>query len=86
MTFSLWEQILLGALCVVSLALAFRELAPKIRHILAGRSDRVRTDRFGARLWRVIKEVLLQSRVIGGRPVVGILHATVFLGFLAFAL
>jgi Fe-S oxidoreductase len=85
MTFSLWEQILLGALCVVSLALAFRELAPKIRHILAGRSDRVRTDRFGARLWRVIKEVLFQSRVISGRPVVGILHAIVFLGFLTFA-
>ena len=86
MTFSLWEQILLGALSVASLALALRELAPKIRHILAGRSDRVRTDRIVERLWRVIKEVLFQSRVIGGRPVVGILHATVFLGFLAFAL
>jgi len=81
MTFSLWELILLGALGVASLALALRELAPKIRHILAGRSDRVRTDRIGKRLWRVLKEVLFQSRVIGGRPIVGTLHAIVFLGF-----
>jgi Fe-S oxidoreductase len=45
----------------------------------------VRTDRLAARFWRVVKEVLFQSRVISGRPVVGVLHAVVFLGFLAFA-
>jgi Fe-S oxidoreductase len=30
--------------------------------------------------------VLLQSRVVGGRPIAGLMHAAVFLGFLAFGL
>ena len=86
MTFSTAERVLLLALIAGTTALFVRDLIPKIRHILAGRSDRVRTDRVGARLLRVGKEVFLQSRVIGGRPVVGAMHAAVFLGFVAFAL
>lgn len=39
----------------------------------------------GARLWRAFVEVVLQARVIGERPVVGICHACVFWGFVAFA-
>ncbi len=42
-------------------------------------------DRLAARLWRVFTEVLLQTRVIGDRPVPGILHALVLWGFFAFA-
>jgi len=86
MTFSPAEQIILLVLVVATVALFARDLAGKIRRITAGQGDRVRTDRLGARLGRVVKEVLFQSRVVGGRPVAGTLHATVFLGFLAFAL
>jgi Fe-S oxidoreductase len=42
-------------------------------------------DRLVMRLRRVFAEVLLQSRVIGDRPLVGVLHAFVMWGFLAFA-
>jgi Fe-S oxidoreductase len=86
MEFSQWEQIVLVVLIILSGALFFRDLSGKLRHILAGKPDRPRTDRLGARIVRVVKEVLFQSRVVGGRPVAGLLHAFVFLGFLVFAL
>ena len=76
---------MLSTLIATSGALFVRGLTPKLRFIMAGRSDRQRTDQIPARLWRVVKEVLLQWRVIKGRPVVGTLHAMVFFGFLAFA-
>lgn len=38
----------------------------------------------GKRLWRTFLEVVLQSRVVRDRPVVGILHALVVWGFAAF--
>jgi Fe-S oxidoreductase len=41
-------------------------------------------DHIPKRLWRVFVEVLLQYRVVRDRPVVGILHALVLWGFLAF--
>lgn len=86
MTFSLWERFVLVALVLASVGLFVRDLTPKVRHILAGASDRRRTDGLGRRLATVIKEVFFQSRVVGGRPVAGLMHATVFLGFVAFAL
>ncbi len=86
MTFTLWERILLTALVLVSAGWFGRDLWPKIRHIRNGLSDRVRTDRLGERLLRVVKEVVFQSRVVGGRPVAGLLHALVFAGFICFAL
>jgi Fe-S oxidoreductase len=86
MEFLQWEQIVLVLFIILSSALFFRDLTGKIRHILAGKSDRPRTDRLGARILRVLREVLFQSRVVGGRPVAGLLHAFVFLGFLVFAL
>ncbi len=58
---------------------------PKWRFVRAGSADRVRTDHLGTRVLRVIREVLFQSRVISGRPVVGTLHAMVFFGFICFA-
>jgi len=85
MEFSRWEQVVLVVLILLSAALFFRGLSEKLRHIFAGKPDRPRTDRLGVRLIRVLKEVLLQSRVVGGRPVAGLLHAFVFLGFLVFA-
>jgi Fe-S oxidoreductase len=86
MEFSLWEQILLVVLVLASAALFSRDLSKKLRHILDGRPDRNRTDRLGARIVRVVKEVIFQSRVVSGRPIAGLLHAFVFLGFLIFAL
>jgi Fe-S oxidoreductase len=41
-------------------------------------------DHISKRLWRVFVEVLLQYRVVRDRPVVGVLHAAVLWGFLAF--
>jgi Fe-S oxidoreductase len=42
-------------------------------------------DNIPKRLWRVFVEVVLQYRVVRDRPIVGILHAAVVWGFLAFA-
>lgn len=86
MDFILWEQLALLVLLAVTAALAARELRPKVQFVLAGAPDRVRTDRIGERLLRTVKEVVFQTRVIAGRPVVGTLHAIVFLGFMCFAL
>jgi Fe-S oxidoreductase len=86
MEFALWEKGLLLLLLVTTAAVAVREITPKLKYIMAGAPDRVRTDQLGSRIGRTIREVLLQTRVISGRPVVGTLHAVVFLGFLCFAL
>jgi Fe-S oxidoreductase len=85
MEFAFWEQVLLLVLLAATAAVAVRELTPKLTFVFAGKPDRVRTDRPGGRVIRVILEVLFQSRVISGRPVVGTLHAVVFIGFLCFA-
>ncbi len=84
MVFTSWEQVLLVVLAVASGAVFGRDLAHQVRHITAGKPDRERTDRLGRRLWVTFKEVIFQTRVIGGRPVVGTMHALVFLGFLTF--
>ena len=86
LTFTTVDRVLLIVLVAVVAAIFVRDLRPKIRHILAGPADRVRTDRIGRRLAVAAKEVLLQTRVIGGRKVAGAMHAAVFLGFLCFAL
>lgn len=48
------------------------------------RSPGLSLDHIKDRLWRVFTEVLLQYRVIRDRPLVGLLHALVMWGFLAF--
>ena len=85
MDFAFWEQVLLLGLIAAIGAVAVREVTPKLKFVLGGRPERVRTDRLGGRVLRVIREVLFQTRVISGRPVVGTLHAVVFIGFLCFA-
>lgn len=47
---------------------------------------RVGDGETGARLLRLVTEVLFQSRTIAGRPLVGVAHLGVYWGFLAFAL
>ncbi len=86
MEFAIWERVLLLILAATTATFFVRELMPKIEAIRAGHSDRVRTDQIGRRLWTTFKEVLLQTRVIGGRPVAGAMHAAVFGGFVFFGL
>ncbi len=85
MEFAIWEVVLLTVLIVASAALFAHSLRPKIEAIRAGKTDRVRTDDLPRRLRVTLKEVLFQTRVIGGRPVAGAMHAAVFGGFLFFA-
>jgi Fe-S oxidoreductase len=85
MTFAFWEKALLVLLVAGTVLVFLKDLYPKVRHIRAGRADRPRTDRLLARFARVLSEVLLQSRVVGGRPVAGLLHSLVFLGFVIFS-
>jgi len=86
MDFAIWEQVLIAALVVATSGLFVVSLWPRIQVIRAGKSDRPRTDNVGRRLAVAAKEVLLQTRVIGGRPVAGAMHAAVFGGFVFFAL
>jgi Fe-S oxidoreductase len=86
MQFATWEQglvVVLGALTTGSL---IKGLTPTIKTIRAGKADRERTDRVGERVQRVIREVLFQQKVMGGRPVAGTMHALVFFGFLCFGI
>lgn len=51
---------------------------------LAGRRWDLPTDHLGARLWRMVSEVVMQKRILATRPIVGLLHALVMWGFVAF--
>lgn len=50
-----------------------------------GRHGDLPHDHVFRRLWRVFVEVVLQYRVVRDRPIVGVLHAFLLWGFLAFA-
>jgi Fe-S oxidoreductase len=82
----LWERLLLTLLIASSAGLFVRGLLHKVRLVRAGAPDPGRTDHAAARLRRTLREILTQSLVIGGRPIVGVLHAAVFFGFLLFGL
>lgn len=87
MTFATWERVLLVVLVLGTVAWFTKDLLPKLRHIRHGRpEDRDRLDRLGSRIWRFVKEVVFQYRVVGGRKVAGTMHALVFFGFLSFGL
>lgn len=79
------EQWLLALLILGSVSLFSYQLTRKLRLVAAGAPDRPRTDAPGRRLAWTIPEVLFQTRVVSGRPVVGLMHAAVFLGFVLFA-
>jgi Fe-S oxidoreductase len=79
------QRILLAGLIILSAAFFGISLWRKVRVIAAGAAERPRADHPGERLRVALREVLLQTRVNGGRPVVGALHTVVFAGFLLFA-
>lgn len=77
------EAILLAGLAVASLSYFVWRVCRRLT-AMRDAPGSLAFDHFLDRLFRVIKEVLFQSRVIGGRPVAGLLHALVMWGFLAF--
>ncbi len=84
MEFYAWETILLTFLMATSIAIFVRGLWARVKLITRGHSDRARTEQLNRRLWWTFREVIFQTRVIQGRPLVGLMHATVFGGFLFF--
>jgi Fe-S oxidoreductase len=71
-------------LCLGSVRLFLKILNRRLFSVFPKHGD-LPHDNIPKRLWRVFVEVLLQYRVVRDRPVVGILHAAVVWGFLAFA-
>jgi len=72
------------ALSIVSVWLFFETLKRRLFSVFPKYGD-LPHDHIPKRLWRVFVEVLLQYRVVRDRPIVGLLHAAVVWGFLAFA-
>lgn len=75
-------------LVVVAVAVWFfaSGILPKLKLIRNAKPLKVsRFSDLKRRTWRLIKEVLLQTGVIRARPWVGVMHAFVFWGFIAFS-
>jgi Fe-S oxidoreductase len=71
-------------LVLVSVALFTAQMATRARLFLRARNN-IRLTGCAFRLRRVLREVVCQSKVIAEKPLVGIGHAMVFWGFVAFA-
>lgn len=85
MSFSTLERILLSILTFAALAYFFSEIWRRLRIVNKG-TGRFPVDRIPQRLARVLKEVFIHERVIGGRVWPGIMHGFVFWGFMVFAI
>src|SRR5271157_2904837 len=72
------------ALFIASVWLFLKTVNRRIFSVLPKHGD-LPHDNIPKRLWRVFVEVILQYRVVRDRPIVGVLHAFVVWGFLAFA-
>ena len=86
MQFTIIEAILVSLFLLVSIALFVRDFGAKIKIIRKGESDRPRTSRFLKRFFIALKESIFHTKIIGARPVAGMLHAMVFFGFIAYGL
>jgi Fe-S oxidoreductase len=71
-------------LVVAFLALFVVQVARRLRLVARAKGE-LSTDGARARAWRFLWEVVFQSKVIAEKPVVGVAHAFVFWGFVAFA-
>jgi Fe-S oxidoreductase len=73
---------------VLGFAAAFAaQIATRLRLFLrANNNIRFADGESGLRIWRVVREVVFQSRTISERPLVGLGHLGVFWGFCAFGL
>lgn len=83
--FQVLDQVILALLIFLSAAVFLKGVIGKIRVIRGGKREKERLDRLGERFGRAIAEVVFQTRVVGGRPIAGLLHAVVFIGFALFA-
>jgi Fe-S oxidoreductase len=77
-------QSIFVAIALVSVALFLQTVNRRLFSVFPKHGD-LPHDHILHRLWRIFVEVILQYRVVRDRPVVGILHASVLWGFLAFA-
>jgi len=75
---------ILLALCLTSLWLFWKTVERRLFSLFPKHGE-LPLDHLPRRLGRVFVEVILQYRVLRDRPVVGLLHAVVLWGFLAFA-
>jgi Fe-S oxidoreductase len=76
-------RLLFVLLCVLSVWATWIGVRARLGDLRRRRND-LRLDDIGRRLWRLVVEVLFQARVIRARPLVGLLHALVVWGFIAF--
>jgi Fe-S oxidoreductase len=83
--FSIIEKVILAGLTLVALGSFSYEVLRRVFIVQKGLGS-FPFDRFGERLFRVFREVLLHEKVIRERPFPGLMHALVFWGFLVFGL
>jgi Fe-S oxidoreductase len=84
---SLPEKITLAILVCLSAAGFWRRSRNVVRIIIAAKPDAgFEVGSVIRRVWDLVREVLLQEKVIRQRPLAGIAHAFVFWGFCVFAL
>ena len=83
--FSPLEKIILAGLTLAALGSFGYEVLRRVAIVQKGLGS-FPFDRFGERLFRVFREVLLHEKVIRERPFPGLMHALVFWGFLVFGL
>ena len=83
--FSIIEKVILAGLTLIALGSFSYEVLRRVFIVQKGLGS-FPFDRFGERLFRVFREVLLHEKVIRERPFPGLMHALVFWGFLVFGL
>ncbi|MBU0756161.1 MAG: 4Fe-4S dicluster domain-containing protein, partial [Planctomycetes bacterium] len=79
------ESLILAVCIVVAGLLFFMPVMKRIK-IIRSTKGKLNTGSVGERVKRWISEVLFQKKVIGQRPLAGLMHALVFWGFVAFML
>lgn len=70
-------------LFILSVGIFLAQILTRLRLILRA-SNNFSLDEPGARIARFVSQVILQSKVIAGRPIAGVAHAFVFWGFVMF--
>ena len=83
--FSIFEKVILAGLTLAALGSFSYEVLRRVLIVQKGLGS-FPFDRFGERLLRVFREVILHEKVIRERPFPGLMHALVFWGFLVFGI
>ncbi len=83
--FSIVVKVILAGLTLAALGSSSYEVLWRVVIVPTGLGS-FPFDRFGERLLRVFREVILHEKVIRERPFPGLMHALVFWGFLVFGI